>query len=226
MCAPADDPAGAEDTDWLSFAALDRMTNHWDRPGWRPGRSAYYWYLSFRDEPAVHALAQRCRPAVAGPHFDPVEPSDLHITLERVGLVEDVAAEQLNNVARTAARKLAKFAAFDVRIGPLAGSSGALSFSASPMRKLSDLRFLLLAATRAAGFASDISASHHFRPHVGIGYCNQAIDAGPIIDRVRQLRALPTVTVRVGEVVLVELTRHERAYGWTVKHRLPLAIAN
>lgn len=226
MSAPADDLAGAQDTDWLSFSAMDRMTNHWDRPGWRPGRSAYYWYLSFRDEPAIHVLAQECRSAVAGPHFDPIEPSDLHMTVERVGLVDEVAAEQLDNLAHTAAQELTGFTPLDVSVGPLAGSAGALSFSASPRSQLSALRLRLLSATHAAGFAPDILASDPFRPHVGIGYCNQEIDAEPIIDRVRLLRALPTVTVRVREVVLVELTRRERAYDWTVKHRLPFAIAN
>lgn len=226
MSAHADDSAGAQDPDWLAFAALDRMTNHWHRPGWRPGRSAYHWYLSFRDEPAVHALARECRPAVAGAYFDPVRPADLHMTVERVGFTNEIGPAELESVARIARSRLADVAALDLTIGPLAGSSGALSFSAAPKERLADLRHTLLSATQSAGFATDVLASYPFRPHVGIGYCNRTIDARPIIDRVRRLRALPPVSVHVREVVLVELTRHERAYSWTVTHRLPLAIVN
>ena len=32
--------------DWQEFQRLDFMGNHWERPGWAPGRRAYYWYIT------------------------------------------------------------------------------------------------------------------------------------------------------------------------------------
>jgi 2'-5' RNA ligase len=221
-----DDITGVGDPDWAAFASLDRLTNHWDRSGWCPGRSAYYWYLSFRDQHEVQALAESCQIAVAGPHFDLIDYSDLHMTLERVAFVDEIDATRLEHVEKNARAALRKFPNLHLRIGPLAGSGSALSFSATPKARLHELRSHLLSATHSAGLATDIPISRSFRPHVGIGYCNRTIDAVPIIEQVRALRALPPVTVCISEVVLVALTRHERAYSWDVAYRLPLASEN
>ncbi len=219
----ADDISGAGDPDWAAFAALDRMTNHWDRPGWRPGRSAYYWYLSFRDQDEVQALAERCQAAVAAPYFDIVKRSDLHMTVERVAFTDEIDADSRRLVEANATRELLRFPELRLQIGPLAGSSGALSFSVAPRGRLQELRSRLLSATHAAGFATDVRIAQPFRPHVGISYCNRTIEAAPIIDQVRPLRALPPVAVRISEVVLVALSRHERAYSWNIICRFPLA---
>ena len=222
----ADDVTGADDTDWAAFAALDRMTNHWDRRGWRPGRSAYYWYLSFRNHREVQALAKRCQVAIAAPHFDLVELSDLHMTLERVAFIDEIGEDRLQQVEANAGRALDGFSCLQFNVGPLAGSRGALSFSATPKQQLQEMRSRLLEATHAAGLATQTQVSDPFRPHVGIGYCNRTTDAAPIIDQVRALRALPPVTVCISEVVLVALTRHQRAYTWDVIFNLPLAPGN
>lgn len=222
----ADYSTGAADPEWEAFRALDRMANHWNRPGWRAGRQAYYWYVSFRDQHRVQALAQQCQAALAAPFLDLVDGPNLHMTLERVAFAEDIDEAGRKQVAHNAATALQGFPEIHLRVGPLAGSSGALSFSVSPRARLHELRAALLSATHSAGFAPDISASRPFRPHIGIGYCNHPVDAKPVIDRVRSLRDLPRVDVCISEVVLVALTRHERAYSWDITDRLPLATEN
>ena len=201
------------------------MVNHWDRPGWRPGRTAYYWYLAFGDQAEVRALAGRCQDVVAAPHFDLVDNSELHMTLERVAFVEDIDAERLQKVRRSVDDLLAEFGALDITIGPLAGSTGALSFSAEPRDRLVELRSLLVLANQKSDVPTE-SESTSFRPHVGIAYCNQNIDAREIIAQVESLRALPTVTICIREVLLVALTRHDRSYTWEAVHRTPLVPAS
>lgn len=218
----ADSPTGPDDPDWAAFAALDRMTNHWDRPGWRPGRTAYYWYLSFRDQPAVQALAERCQAAVAAPCLDLVAPADLHMTVERVAFADEIEESGLRDVVRNARIAARGFGELRFQVGPLAGSKGALSFSAAPRRRLVELHSLVLRATHSAGFAANVPATGKFRPHVGIGYCNRTVDARPIIEQVRGVRTLPPVNVCISELTLVALTRHERAYSWEIVDRLAL----
>ncbi len=202
------------------------MTNHWDRPGWRPGRAAYYWYLSFRDQPEVQALAEQCQSAFDAPHFDFIEPTDLHMTLERIAFTDEVDGNAQWSAEKNARTALRTFGAMQFQVGPLTGSRGALSFSASPTDRLHELRSRLLTATHSAGFALDVSASDSFRPHVGIGYCNRTVDALPIIEQVRALRALPPVDVCISKLTLVELTRNERSYTWDIVSTLPLTDDN
>jgi len=210
------------DLNWESFAALQYLHNHWDRPDWPPGRTAYYWYLCFNEEPEIRALAARCQSAVAGPHLDLVDLNDLHMTLESIAFSDEINTAGLRAVRRLARQRLANVNSFEIVVGPLSGSSGALSFSVSPHAKLDRLRSGLLQASQEAGYAVDRSRSRPFRPHIGIGYCNRTIEARKIVEQVRALRRLPRVTVQAGEVALVSLTRNERSYSWTVVDRLRL----
>ncbi len=221
MSPSADRDNGSPETDWAAFAAVSRMVNHWERPGWRPGRMAYYWYLGFGDQPEVRTLAGRCQDVIAAPHFDLVDAAELHMTLERVGFAEDIDAARIRTVQRSAARLLAGFGTLDITVGPLAGSTGALSFSIEPRNRIGELRSLLVLANRESGIPVD-GEEQAFRPHVGIAYCNRSTDARPIIAQVETLRTLPTVNVRNSEALLVALTRNERSYSWTPVHRIPL----
>lgn len=213
------------DADWSTFAALERMESHWDRPDWPPGRTAYYWYLDFTGHTEVRELASRCQRVVAGEHFDPVAADGLHMTLAKVAFADEIDQAGLNRVARTASRAVAGFGVMSLTIGPLAGSRGALSFSAAPRAVVDDLRAALVQATHDAGYTARADTADLFRPHVGIAYCNRTTNARPIIEQVRTLRELDRVTVQVRDCALVALTRHERSYIWRVRHRLPLSPA-
>jgi hypothetical protein len=222
----ADRSSGSTDPDWTAFAALDRMTNHWDRPGWRPGRSAYYWYLSFRDQPAVQALAGQCQAVFDAPYFDLIARTYLHMTVQRVAFTDEFNESDLLRLEETTRRALSTFGELRFAVGPLAGSRGALSFSTAPHDRLLELRSQLFSATHSAGIALGASPADTFRPHVGIGYCNRTVDASPIIKQVRQLRALRPVNVCISELTLVELTRHERSYTWDIVATVPLTHDN
>lgn len=217
-----DRSSDSDDPDWTAFAALDRMTNHWDRPGWRPGRAAYYWYLSFRDQPAVQALAEQCQAVFDAPYFDLIARTDLHMTVQRVAFTDEFNESCLLRVEETTRGALSAFGELRFAVGPLAGSRGALSFSTAPHDRLLELRSKLLSATYSAGISLDSSPVDTFRPHVGIGYCNRTVDASPIIERVHELRTLPPVNVCISELTLVELTRHERSYTWDIVAAVPL----
>jgi 2'-5' RNA ligase len=217
-----DRSSDSDDPDWTAFAALDRMTNHWDRPGWRPGRAAYYWYVSFRDQPEVQALAERCQAVVNAPYFDLIARTDLHMTVKRVAFTDQMDESGLLYVEDAARRALHSFGELRFEVGPLAGSRGALSFSTAPQNRFLELRSRLSSTTHPAEFATDASPADAFRPHVGIGYCNRTVDASPIIEQVQKLRSLPPVNVCISELTLVELTRHERSYTWDIVATVPL----
>jgi len=51
------DPAVIAAHDWSAFCAVDLLRNHWDRPGWTPGRCSYHWFITLDDQPALIDLA-------------------------------------------------------------------------------------------------------------------------------------------------------------------------
>ena len=205
--------------DWQEFQRLDHMGNHWDRPGWAPGRRAYYWYITFGDTPQLEALAAECQSKLNLPYLDPVPLDRLHLTVQRLAFADEVATSQVDAAVGCARQLLNTTEAFDLTIGPLAGSRGAVRFSVSPWAPIEGLRRAL---REAISSSTDIQLSRSesdFRPHVGIAYCNARVPAPDLIQRVSQLRHLPAIQTRVSEVSLVLLGRTDRGYCWE-----PLAI--
>ena len=84
------------------------MREHWWRPGWRPGRRMYAWHVTFGDQPAVQDLAARARGLLRDvPWLEPVPGPWLHLTMQGIGFVDEVAADDLAAVTAAARSRLA-----------------------------------------------------------------------------------------------------------------------
>jgi 2'-5' RNA ligase len=201
-----DEQCSRIDEDWTLFSGLTSMVNHWDRPGWLPGRRSYYWYLTFDS---------------ANLYLDPVPLDGLHLTLAKAGWADELTEDEVERVVRRATQEVAPAPSFHLEVGPLAGSSGAVRFSVTPWHRLEWL-YTTLDQARHTG-AIGPHSENTFRPHTGIAYCNTPVDAAELITTVRTLRTLPPVRTRVKEVQLVMLERQGRTYSWSVRHAIPLA---
>ena len=223
---PASDEQIARETDadWIAFSSLKRMRSHWDRAGWWPGRRAYYWYLTFSEESEFHEIAAQCQTELEAPYLDCVPLTDLHMTLERVAFDDEISKTELDRIASVADEGCRALSPFRLHIGPLAGSSGAISFSASPHAIIAELRNTLTTAAKAIPGKASPSDGTHFRPHVGIAYCNTDVAAEPIINAVRSIRRMPIVEVDVQTVALVALTRGQNSYRWIELCTIPLGM--
>lgn len=193
------------------------MQNHWDRPEWTPGREAYYWYLTW-DSQELRDLADRCQRSLTLPFLDPVPLDALHMTLPKVGWSDQVEPGALDELTSEAARRCAKLEPFILTVGPLAGSPGAVRFSATPWEPVLELSRHLVEASAGV----DGIGSADFSPHVGIAYCNTVVPAQPLIETVRNLRRLPTIDVTVRAVDLVRLRREGSTYRWITLASIPL----
>lgn len=204
------------DADWASFSRLTTLINHWDRPGWTPGRRSYHWIIRFDCATAVRELARRCQQALSVlPTLDATPLASLHLTLQRVAFTNEVDLEAVAAVAAHAARLYATIEPFTTVIGPLAGSRGAIRFSATPhepIRRIRDVARDAIAAVR--GLDNVPARSTEFVPHVSVAYNNAQTDARPIIREVTKLRSLPQVKAIINSVDLVELRRDGRTYVW------------
>jgi 2'-5' RNA ligase len=203
-------------TDWQRYQALDNLVNHWQRPGWTPGRRSYHWLIAFENSPALHTLAARCQAALQDDTMlDLVPLNRLHITLERAGFVDEISEAEARAIAEASQARCVTIPAPTLVIGPLAGSAGAVRLSAGPHEPL----YTILMAVRAAiaevrGAPAVPGDVRQFIPHVSIAYSNAARPAQPLVARVAGLRALGTATVQVTTVQFVELRREGHRYAW------------
>jgi 2'-5' RNA ligase len=202
------------------FRTIRWLTNHWARP---VGPRAYYWYLTFERFSDLHSLAERCQRVISFPHYDLTPPSGLHLTLDRIAFEDDVTRNDLSAVEAAAGRVCQKIAPFEITIGALGGTPGAIGFTAYPERPIRFLRDAVRGATLSVHPSAPIKHSA-FHPHVAIAYCNSDdIPATETVAAVEGVRATASVRATIKDVSLVLLTRRPRAYEWSTMLRIPLA---
>ncbi|WP_331733451.1 2'-5' RNA ligase family protein (plasmid) [Embleya sp. NBC_00888] len=208
--------------DWSAFAKLTRMSDHWARPDWEPGRRHLYWFLTFAGHRALATEAAIGQQVIAHLGMDPVPADNLHVTLAAIGDARHIPAHAVSDLAVRAATVAGE--SFTIHAHPMAGSSGAVRFSLSPWTPLTRLRDALARLTPATGEAATHGPRPRpFRPHLGIAYNNTDRPAAPVIRAVAGLRHRAPVRLDIAHVDLVELRREHATYRWDLLHRLPLA---
>ncbi|WP_329394477.1 2'-5' RNA ligase family protein [Streptomyces melanogenes] len=211
------DPAVIAAHDWAAFDAVEKMVDHWERPGWSRDTRAYYWMLTIPEESLLAGHMRQCQQALAPFGFDNIDPDGLHLTLGRIGLVEEVSGDRLDQLAAAAQQTVPE--RFTLQAIPLTASRGAIRYSVAPWTPILDLYQMLheVGAHHGLPFRKPAAV---FRPHIGIAYSNRALPADGIRAALRPLRELDPVDLAVEQVHLVELRREERAYRWSVARTL------
>lgn len=217
--ASLDDPEVIVEHDWRAFQRVERMADHWDRPGWSDRQRKYYWMHTFPDPGPLLQRTEHCQRALQHLGMDPVPADGLHVTLLRVGAVDQVSTAQVEHLL--ALTQDLPVSAFHVLAHPLAGSRGAVRFSLTPWKPLVRLHAALHAVGKQAGVPGGTPTTA-FRPHLGIAYSNQERSAPAVIDAVEPLRSLPPVPLHFTTVDLVELRRQDRTYRWRTIRSVPL----
>ncbi|OLT15427.1 hypothetical protein BJF78_01550 [Pseudonocardia sp. CNS-139] len=198
------------------------MADHWDRPGWRDGRRTYHWMLTFPDHEQLRWLAHHCAGSVRHLAFDPVPLDGLHLTLRRIGYVDEVDAALLDDVLGRARERTAGLAPFPVTVGPLTGSPGAVMFSVTPWTELFGLHDALCAAAGEVTGTDYPAAAQALRPHVSVAYSRARQPARAVRAAISHERWVRPVEAQVSAAELVELRREGAAYRWTTVGRVEL----
>jgi 2'-5' RNA ligase len=208
--------------DWHAFSRLGQLSDHWSRPGWHDGAQAFYWMIV---PPAVGALRElvgnvqdAIRP-LGG--FDQVPVDGLHLTVHRIGSIAKFDDGSIQAIAESASLSLSTAKPFDLQVGPLAGSAGALRFSVSPWTEITSVYHQVA----SLGTSGARTGAKGIRPHLSIAYNNRVRRAAPVISAVQQLRSLNPVSTTIGDVHLVALRREGHLYKWETRHVVPLGDA-
>lgn len=199
--------------DWDAFRGLDHMENHWTRSAWSAGQETYFWYLTFTD-PKLSDMAERCQHGLGRSGLDWVPVDGLHTTLLKIGGSSHIGEDQIRTIAEVAKQGLSQIEPFDLAVGPLAGSGGAIRFSMSPWTEILRVHQTARAATLKELPDLTIADTEYLRPHLGIAYSNRRQPAEPLVSKVSQLRSIAPVAVRVESVQIVRLRRESNTYRW------------
>ncbi|MFE3758015.1 2'-5' RNA ligase family protein [Nocardia tengchongensis] len=207
------DKGSIRENDWRAFCAVEQMADHWRRNDWPAGREVYFWYLTF-DGPELIHLVEQCRAGISPEGLDFVPLDALHMTMLRIGDCDKVADEEVQAIADEAKSQLGEFDSFALEVGPLAGSRGAIRYTASPWTELFALHHIVRESTRKVLPALSIATTQQFRPHIGIGYSNQEQAAQPLIEQIAALRDIEPVIIHVDAIKIVRLRREPHTYRW------------
>jgi 2'-5' RNA ligase len=203
------------------FRSIRRLRNHWSRP---IGPRSYYWYLTFEDCHELQSLARKCQKAISFPYYDLTPPRDLHMTLDKIAFDGDLTLDQLHRIEAIAACACREIQPFDVTIGPLSGTPGAIGFSVSPIQPIRELRNKLRQATLSVYPEAPVTRSE-FHPHIAIAYANSDVPAAEAIAALNELNTVAFLKVTIEEGALVLLKRHQRSYAWQAVSRVQFGPA-
>lgn len=212
------DTAGTEELE--HFRNIRWLHNHWSRPVSPP---AYYWYLTFENRLELHSFVRECQQRISFPYYDLTPPRDLHLTLDRVAYSGAITSDQLGEIVDAALMACSEIPPFDVTVGSMGGTPGAVGFTVSSAQPVRELRDALRAATLSSYPLAPVRGST-FHPHVAIAYANSDnISATEVIEVVEELNAIAHVKVTVTHATLVLLERRPNAYAWQSVSQIPLS---
>jgi 2'-5' RNA ligase len=202
-----------------------RMADHWVwRRGWRAGRRKYAFHVTFDEQPAVHQLAAGYQQVLRGlDGLDLVPLRWLHLTVQSVGFIDEVSAEDAETILRAAQGRLAELPAPQVTLGPAIVTPEAILLVAEPADALAPARAAIREAILDVWPARRLAGGEEWQPHVTVAYSNgDGLAARYQAALAEPGRAPGTAQISVAAVQLIILGRNEHVYEWSVYGTAPL----
>ena len=205
------------------YQSRDALSDHWQwRPEWTVDRPCLLWYLTFENQPRLWQLAERLHNRLDGvSSVDPVPPPWLHLTVEDVAFVDEIAPRQVEDLVEAAASALVGWSAPPLVLGPVAEMRDALVLEAAPRQDLHELRDRLRACTSVAVGPDNVRGPRRFAPHVSFAYVNAPCDPHQVLEPIGDLGE-ERVVVSVPRLTLAAVTRRNRHYQWIARAALDL----
>ncbi|KNB52928.1 2'-5' RNA ligase family protein [Streptomyces caatingaensis] len=200
----------------------EAMANHWWwRPGWRQSRRFYTWHFTFQHATEVHRLAETYRQGLAGvPGLDLVPDRWLHLTMQGLGFVDEVAEKDVRAIVEAAASRLRAVPAFELVLHRPEITPEAIRWEAAPKQPPVNVRSAIRAAV-ADVWGEVPEAADGFAPHVSIAYSSSEGPMRPVAEALDRIEAEPA-RARIDSVELIVLNRDHHMYEWERFTTVPL----
>jgi 2'-5' RNA ligase len=201
----------------------------WPRPGWRPGRIAVTWHLTFEDMAALAGHVAAYQRALADlPGLNPVPARWLHLTVQAVGYSDEVPAPVVAAVVESVRARVADLPGFALVFDRPEIFGEAIAIRITPEEPVQSLRTAIRAGIGDTlgddAVTTAPEQAHGFVPHVTVAYSHVEADAAPYAAALAAV-VTPSVSVPVTDVALIRQERQlapHWLYCWRTEATAPL----
>jgi 2'-5' RNA ligase len=208
-------------TDRQAIGHSPLLRDHWWwRPGWRQGRRAYAFHVTFNHGVAadggdsLRRLVREYQRAVVGlGGLDPIPAEWLHLTVQGIGFVDDVSEDDVRAIVAAASRRCGSLAPFELTFGPAVVADEGIILPGTPEGPAQTLRRTLRVAIADVWHPGRVPEDDAFISHVTVAYSNADGSTERHVRAVDSAAPEPaTVTVRVASLIVLD--RDARMYRW------------
>ena len=208
----------------------ERMRDHWWwRPGHRSGRHYHACHFAMGRHRELAGLVRTYQKALEPfTGLDLIPLPWLHLTMQPVGFLDEVGAEELRRLWPVLGQELAAVPAPLVTLHRPVVRAEAIYLPAVPAEPILAVRLAVrkaigevLGPQRVPESADQVAG---FRPHVSIAYANTGQDARPVAAALAAVVTEP-VLITLDQVELMRFHRDNRMYEWRSAEPLPIGAA-
>ncbi|RQX05027.1 2'-5' RNA ligase family protein [Micromonospora inaquosa] len=192
------------------------VRNHWYwRPGWGIGSRFYTWHITFDGQPEVEELADQYRSLLSSqPSLDVIPNRWLHLTMQGIGFVQDVATDDVDAIVAAARNRCARLSPFKLIIGTPHVDPESIQIAVDPVEPVRQLRAAIRAAIADVWGQDRVpEPAEPYNPHLSLAYTNTEGPAAPLIEA---LSSAPNLSAHamINSCQLIVLNRDEGMYVW------------
>lgn len=188
---------------------------------WPQGREDYHWHVLPGTELARERLARPYAGLIDQPGLARVRPEYMHITVQHIGAVEDVAADELAEIVERVRAGCSGVASFAVTAGRAEVWETSVVCPLRPGYLLGNLWHLVTSASRAATRARLDIQPAVYHPHLALAYATAHLDQAPMRAWLADCDAAE-VALPVNRLVLVAQQHDGREITFRVVEEIPL----
>ena len=208
---------GARQIDPPSVAASETFKSHWWwRPGWKPGRRMYSFFLTFEHSmESAEQIQSHYAPALITDALDIVPARWMHLTVQGLGFTDEVERLEVDAVTAAITEACRGVSAISISVSNPTVAEEGVVLKAAPSDPLAALKLLVRDILTDVRDPSLLEGSAAFTPHVTLAYANKSADAAGTIRSLAQLGPF-SIEVNFNRMQLVRLGRDEQMYTWQV----------
>lgn len=189
---------------------------------WPPGREDYHWHVLPGTELARERLARPYAELIDQPGLAPVRPEYMHITVQHIGPVRDIAADELTEIVARVRAGCAGVASFAVTAGRAEVWETSVVCPLRPGYMLGNLWHIVTSASRAVIGARLAINPAVYHPHIALAYATAHVDQAPMRAWLADSDA-PEAALPVTRLVLVAQQHDGREIMFRVIDEIALA---
>lgn len=147
---------------------------------WPPGREDYHWHVLPGTELARERLARPYADMTNQPGLAPVRPEYMHVTVQHIGPVQDIAADELAEIVGRVRAGCRGVASFAVTAGRAEVWETSVVCPLRPGYLLGNLWHLVTSASSAVAGARLEIRPAVYHPHLALAYAMARVDQAPM----------------------------------------------